>query len=173
MKSKILSVGVIPLLFTGCASIVDGGKKTVHFNSHPEGATVTVYDKQDNEVAVITTPGQMALERGGFYSRDRYRVDYTLTGYYPYEARIDSRLDGWYWGNIVWCVFGLTGGVIAFGLVDPMTGSMWTLDPRDVNCNFVSTSLNLTTNEVLEAQIKANAPTNSVPPPKEQKKTNK
>jgi hypothetical protein len=173
MKTKIISLGVIPLLFTGCASIVDGGDRKVHFNSKPEGAKVTVYDKEDKEVGVTTTPGMLKLERGGAYSRRWYRVDYELPGYYPYETHINSSLDGWYWGNFVWCVFGLTGGVVAFGVVDPVTGNMWTIEPRDVNCNFVPTSLNLTTNEVLEAQLKANAPTNAVPATKEQKKTNK
>jgi hypothetical protein len=151
MKTKFLSLAVIPLLFTGCASIVDGGDKKVHFNSQPEGAKVTVYDKEDKEVAVVTTPGMMKLERGGPYSRRWYRVDYELPGYYPYETRINSTLDGWYWGNIVWGFFGLAGAGIAFGVVDPVTGNMWTIEPRDVNCNFVPTSLNLKPDEVLEA----------------------
>jgi hypothetical protein len=163
-RAKILPLALIPLLFTGCASIVDGGPKTVHFNSNPEGAKVSVFDKKDKEVAVITTPGVLALDRGGFYSRDWYRVDYELPGYYPYEMHIKSKLDLWYLGNIVWGVFGLVGVTIAYGVVDPATGNMWTIAPRDVNCNFVSTSLNLTRDEVIEAQLKANAVTNAVPP---------
>jgi hypothetical protein len=171
MKLQILFLAIIPLLFTGCASIVDGGPKTVHLNSNPEGAKVAIYDKHNQEVAVETTPAVITLERGGFYRKAWYRVDFELPGYYPYEAQINSRLDGWYWGNIGWCAFGLTGGVLAFGLVDPATGDMWTLSPRDLNCNFVPTSLNLSPAEVQEAELKANAVTNKTEktPPKNKK----
>jgi hypothetical protein len=163
MKTQILFLALASLLFTGCASIVDGGPKTIHLNSNPEGAKVTIFDKHDKEIAVETTPGIVALERGGFYSKDRYRLLFEMPGYYPYEMRINPVLDGWYWGNVVWGVFGLTGGAIAFGFVDPATGDMWTLSPRNINCNFVSTSLNLTPEEVQEAQVKANPELPEVP----------
>lgn len=171
MKAQLLSLAIIPLLFTGCASIVDGGPKVVHLNSNPEGAKVTIYDKHDQAVAVQMTPASIWLKRGGFYSRDWYRADFELPGYYPYETRINSQVDGWYWGNVVWGVFGLSGGIVAFGLVDPATGDMWTLSLSALNCNFVPTSLNLTPAEVQAAELKANPVTNKTD--KAQSKTKK
>jgi hypothetical protein len=159
MRVQLLLLAILSLLFTGCASIVDGGPKTVHLNSNPEGAKVVIYDKHDQEVAVETTPGIVALDRGGAYSRAWYRLDFELPGYYPYETKINPKVDGWYWGNIVWGgAFGLVGAAVAYGVVDPATGNMWTLTPRDVNCNFVPTSLNLTPEQIKQAELKANAP---------------
>jgi len=36
-------------------------------------------------------------------------------------------LNGWYIGNL------LFGGLIGLLIVDPLTGAMWTLDPKDIN----------------------------------------
>jgi hypothetical protein len=132
---------------------------------------VTIYDKHDKEIAVETTPGIVALDRGGAYSKAWYRLDFALPGYYPYETTVNPQLDGWYWGNIVWFpAFGLVGVAIAYGVVDPATGDMWTLTPRDVNCNFIPTSLNLTPEQVKEAELKANpVATNNVVPANVQK----
>jgi hypothetical protein len=40
---------------------------------------------------------------------------------------VDSRINGWYVGNIVF------GGLIGWLIVDPLTGAMWTLNTEHVN----------------------------------------
>jgi hypothetical protein len=40
---------------------------------------------------------------------------------------VDSRINGWYVGNIVF------GGLIGWLIVDPLTGAMWALDAEHVN----------------------------------------
>jgi hypothetical protein len=134
MKTKITFAALlmIPLLFTGCASIMDGGAKPVTVDSNPEGAKVTISNQNGDQVGVQTTPATVTLERGAGYFRG---ADYTLRiekdGYYPYEAHVESTLDGWYIGNIFF------GGLIGEIAIDPMTGDMWTLSPRKVNVSLV------------------------------------
>ncbi|HXZ86239.1 MAG TPA: hypothetical protein VEI82_12195, partial [Myxococcota bacterium] len=52
----------------------------------------------------------------------RYDLVVTKDGYLPKRARIQSRLDGWFWIDWILIVPGL--------LIDPLTGGMWNLiDP--------------------------------------------
>jgi hypothetical protein len=64
--------------------------------------------------------------------------------------KIKSKIDGWYFGNLIF------GGLIGLVIVDPLTGSMWTLSPRELTYNLISTNLNLAPEELKEAQQKAN-----------------
>jgi hypothetical protein len=131
MKASFLCLALIPILFTGCASIIDGGPKTVHITSNPEGAKITIYDRHGKEVSVNTTPAVVALDRGGFYHWDWYRVDFEMAGYKPYEAQINPMLNPWYFGNLIF------GGALGILIVDPATGDMWTIHPRNISCNLV------------------------------------
>jgi PEGA domain len=158
MKTKTLTIlAIVPLLFTGCASIIDGGPKTVQINSNPAGAKVTIFNKAGKEVSVNTTPATIALNRGGFYSTENYRFHFEMPGYYPYETHVKSSIDGWYFCNIIF------GGALGILIVDPATGDMWTLSPREVDCNLVSSSTPLTPDELKAAELKAN-PVSEVKP---------
>ena len=150
MKTQILSLAIIPLLLTGCASILDGGPKTVRINSNPEGAKVTIYDRHGKEVSVNTTPAIVALDRGGFYHWDWYRVDFEMAGYNPSEARIRPMLDPWYVGNIIF------GGALGILIVDPATGDMWTIHPRNLNCDLVPATQSSTSEQPKSTEQKGN-----------------
>jgi hypothetical protein len=154
MKTKTLFACLltIPLLLTGCASIVDGGPKTVRINSNPEGAKVTISNKEGKAIFVQTTPTKVSLKRSsGFFEGEDYTLAFELAGYYPYEAHVQSSLDGWYFGNIAF------GGLIGMLIVDPATGDMFTLSPREVNCNLISAQAQSTTGQVEGAQIGTNS----------------
>jgi hypothetical protein len=134
VKALLLSILFLPLLsfLTGCASILDGGEKTVQINSNPEGATVTIFNRSGKEVFAQTTPTIVSLERSSdFFMGEDYRIHFEDAGYYPYEVHVKSTVDGWYVGNIFF------GGLIGILIVDPATGDMWTLSPREVNCDLV------------------------------------
>lgn len=134
MKTKIdLAVlFVVPLLFSGCASIVDGGDKPVQITSNPEGAKVTVSDQEGEQLGITNTPATVTFARSaGYFKGETYTLHFELPGYYPYNAYVVSELDEWYFGNI------LFGGLIGELLIDPSTGDMFTLSPRKVNCNFI------------------------------------
>ena len=139
--------------FTGCASIVDGGSKTVQISSNPEGAKVTISNKSGKDISVLTTPATVSLERSsGYFSGEDYKLVFAMPGYYPSEVHIKSTVDGWYFGNIIF------GGLIGFLIVDPATGDMYNLSPREVTRNLVSSSVPLTPEEITAADLKLNPP---------------
>ena len=136
MKTQILSLLIVPLIFTGCASILDGGNKSVHLNSNPAGAKVTISNDDGKVVFVQTTPAIVNLARSSAYFRgEDYRLIFEAPGYSPYETRITSQIDGWYFGNV------LFGGLIGMLIVDPLTGDMYTLSPREINCSLTPSNM--------------------------------
>jgi ABC-type Fe3+-hydroxamate transport system substrate-binding protein len=96
MKTKITLAALllIPLLFTGCASIVDGGAKPVTINSTPEGAKVTISNQEGTEVCITNTPAKVILPRSaGYFRAQTYTLRIEEPGYYPYNANVVSVLD--------------------------------------------------------------------------------
>ena len=163
MKTKTLFASLLtaPLLLTGCASIVDGGAKIVQINSNPEGAKVTISNREGKQICIQTTPAKVSLERSsGFFEGETYTLAFELPGYYPFETHVQSSVDGWYFGNIAF------GGLIGMLIVDPATGDMFTLSPREVNCNLISTQTQSTTGPLENAQTGTNSTSsNSNSPP--------
>lgn len=85
---------LFPLLLlgaAGCASIVSGTTQTVSFHSNPEGATVMV-----DGTTLGKTPLSMSLKKGKYRS-----VSFEKEGYKKLVLPMESRTDGWFWGNIV------------------------------------------------------------------------
>ncbi len=154
MKKLIIpALALYCVLASGCASIVDGRAKTVRINSNPTGAKVVIFDKSGKEVATQTTPATIKLKRhSGYFVGQKYKLVFEAPGYYPSETYVNSTLNGWYLGNIVF------GGAIGLLVLDPATGAMWTLSPKDVNWNMVSSAVPLTPEQLKEAEVKANPP---------------
>lgn len=163
MKTKTLFASLLtaPLLLTGCASIVDGGAKSVQINSNPEGAKVTISNREGKQICIQTTPAKISLDRSsGFFEGETYTLAFELPGYYPYETHVQSSVDGWYFANIAF------GGLIGMLIVDPATGDMFTLSPREVNCNLISTQTQSTTGQLDSVQTGTNSSSsNSNSPP--------
>jgi len=63
MKTRILSLLVVPFIVSGCASILDSGEKSVHLNSNPPGAKVTISNDEGKVVFAQTTPAVVNLAR--------------------------------------------------------------------------------------------------------------
>ncbi|HTV43197.1 MAG TPA: hypothetical protein VMF08_21715 [Candidatus Sulfotelmatobacter sp.] len=130
-KAHILLLAFIPILFTGCATIIDGGgAQPVRFRSNPNGAKVTIYDNRGRVVAVNATPTTVSLKRGGMFRSRQYRVDFELAGFQPFQTRIQPTVNPWYFGNFLL----LPLSPIGF-LVDPVTGGMWRIRPGTISCN--------------------------------------
>ena len=137
----------------GCASMVDGGPTVVRINSQPAGAKVSVFNRDDKPVCTQTTPASIILKRDrGYFAGERYKVVFEAPGYYPATRYIDSRINGWYWGNIIF------GGTIGMFVVDPLTGAMFTLSPDELNWNLVPSTVTMTPEELKAAELKANPP---------------
>ena len=151
MKTLYAALPAMVALFSGCASIVDGGaEKAVAVYSTPPGAKLTVFDKDGRAVLTGTTPVVVRLRRGhGFFNPELYRMRFEYPGYYPSETFVSSKVDRWYLANFY------SGGPIGFFAVDPATGAMWTL-PAEVSRNLTSSGSFLSHEELRDAEKAAN-----------------
>jgi hypothetical protein len=117
MRKTIISSSLaLALLTTSCATIVSGSKQNVKFSSNPSTATIFI-----DEVEVGKTPFEIKLAR-----KSDHNVMIKLEGYQTYQTKLTRKINGWYWGNI------LFGGLIGV-IVDPITGAVYTLTPKEIN----------------------------------------
>lgn len=108
---------------SSCASIVSKSSYPVFIESTPIGAKISITDKKGMEVYSGNTPTTIKLKASnGFFSRARYQVKFEEPGYDSRTIPIEYKLDGWYFGNI------LFGGLIGMLIVDPATGAMFKLE---------------------------------------------
>ena len=119
--SLLLAAAV--LLTSGCASIVSKSSYPVTIYSTPPNARISITDKRGKEVYQGAAPATVNLKASsGFFSKAFYQVTFELPGYDRRLVPINYKLDGWYFGNI------LFGGLIGMLIVDPATGAMFKLD---------------------------------------------
>lgn len=120
LKTRASTLFIVSLLVLstalGCTTIrkdLFGKKQLVTFNSEPDGATVTV-----NGIVLGTTPLTTEVE-----ARKEAVLHITLDGYKHHQARMFTRLDSWFWGNII------TGGFYG-STTDYVTENMWKYRPN-------------------------------------------
>jgi uncharacterized protein YceK len=132
MKRFIVLLAVLVIGVSGCASIMSGSSQDVRISSSPDNANVVIYDKYNMKVWDSSTPAVVKLKRGdGYFSGSSYRVEITKEGYEKQTVQISSGLNGgWYLvGNF------LVGGLIGWLIVDPISGAMWTLNPKNISAD--------------------------------------
>ena len=120
----------------GCVSIVHGGNRDVALSSFPAGANVTI-SRADTGAPVKTgtTPMVASLDpKRGYFKGQPYTVTFDLAGYESVDFTVYPKMSGWYLGNI------LFGGVIGMVAVDPVTGSMWNLEPKAIEATLSAAS---------------------------------
>jgi hypothetical protein len=84
---------------------------------------VKVTSSEGKQVHSGTTPTTATLSTSrGFFRGETYTVQFSKTGCPSHTVTLDARISGWYFGNFV------IGGLVGMLIVDPITGSMWTLD---------------------------------------------
>jgi hypothetical protein len=121
--TKTLFAVIVIAILSSCASIVSKSNWPVTIHSNPSGANVTITNKKGIEVYAGKTPATMKLKSGsGFFGKETYTVLLKMDGYDPKELTLSCKLNGWYFGNI------LFGGVIGLLIVDPATGAMYKLE---------------------------------------------
>ena len=116
LKSTTCALLSGALLFSGCASIVNGSNQKVKINSHPGGATVRI-DGGSSGV----TPTTADLSR-----KASHRVEISLAGYASQEVMLRPHFNGLMLGNL------LIGGIIGMA-VDGSTGASNTLKPENLD----------------------------------------
>ena len=137
MKAALL-LTIIPILFSGCASMFTKSTYPVTVNSTPAGADVVITDKKGKEVFVGETPAVVKLKSSaGFFSKAEYTVKISSPGHQDFITTIGADIEGWYFANI------LLGGIIGMLIVDPATGAMWSLDTSNINAKLKSTDATL------------------------------
>lgn len=131
MKKALYFFAIVAVLFltTSCASIVSTSNWPIQIGSNPPGADVSITDlKEGKHIFVGKTPTTLTLSsKHGYFTGKNYKLDMSMAGYVPQSVEITSDLNGWYIGNL------LFGGLIGLLIVDPLTGAMYRLNPRDIN----------------------------------------
>ena len=99
--------------------------------SSPASAKFIVKNEAGVTVHSGSTPATIMLKSGaGFFDGETYTMTFEKKGYEPQVITVDTTLDGWYIGNI------LFGGIIGMLIVDPATGAMWKL-PETASASLV------------------------------------
>ena len=111
----------------GCATIVSKSSQTLTITSVPDAATVRITNAAGMQVHGGSTPMTVTLKKGrGYFKAESYTVSLAKDGYTPREITVKGQVNGWYFGNIIF------GGLIGMLAVDPATGAMYTLQPKQV-----------------------------------------
>jgi hypothetical protein len=120
-----LSCLVIPALFatsTGCASIVSHSTWPVNVTATPADAEVEIVNESGVVVHKAKAPFTVELKSGrDYFDGEKYTLKASAPGFTDGSLVLDSKVNGWYWGNFIFA------GLIGFLIVDPMTGAMYTL----------------------------------------------
>jgi len=129
MKSviKLITGCCFIALLSGCASVLCGPKQSVAINSRPNGAQIMIYDSTGEVVFKNVTPCIAKLNRRAKDMLDgaNYVVLIKKEGFASVQVPLVSMVNRAYFANV------LNGGI---GLViDPLTGSMWTLNPAGID----------------------------------------
>jgi hypothetical protein len=126
ITAAALAAGLVCI--SGCATIfTGGGTQKVGVVSTPPGAQVSITNRAGQVVSTGTTPFEVKLKKGaGYFKGENYTLNFTMPGYQPRQARLSPRISGWYFGNIA------IGGLLGMVGIDPATGAMYKLEPKDV-----------------------------------------
>lgn len=121
MNKRFLLITI--LLLQGCASVLSNSAYPVRIDSQPPGAAFVIKNQNGIDVAHGQTPATVILESGaGYFKQAEYTVRFFKPGYQAQSYRLGSRINGWYWGNVV--------NPVGLLLIDPATGAMWRLPLR-------------------------------------------
>ena len=122
MRASYLAIVSLLSVPTGCASIVSHSTWPVNVTTTPADAEVEVVSESGTVIHKAKAPFTVTLKSGkGYFDGEKYTLKGTAPGYTSGTVILDTTLNGWYWGNLVF------GGLIGFFIVDPLTGAMYRL----------------------------------------------
>ena len=84
----------------------------------------------------------------GFFKPAGYEVAFSKEGFQTKKIQVTASVNGWYIGNIIF------GGLLGLLIIDPATGAMYTLSPKDVN----AMKINVPTKQCLDLYNKRITP---------------
>jgi hypothetical protein len=119
--TAILSLGAL-LMLTSCATIFNRAAQPVKIESTPSGAAFSITNRAGAPVQSGTTPTTLTLPTSsGYFRGESYQITFKKSGSPSTTVTLDAGISGWYFGNLV------IGGAIGMLVIDPLSGSMWTL----------------------------------------------
>lgn len=122
-----IALCALAALGAGCATIVSKSSQTFTVTSVPDGAALVITNAAGVAVHNGQTPMTVTLKKGrGYFKPETYTLSFTKAGYAPRNLTVRGEVNGWYFGNIIF------GGLIGMLAVDPATGAMYTLKPKQV-----------------------------------------
>lgn len=116
MKKNLITLAVVALMGTSCATLVNGSKQTVTFNSDPIGAEVTLSQK-----GKVTNIGKTPLTVE--IPRKTKTATFVFPGYY--DEKVDMRASA----DIHWLYFLDVFSGIAPAVVDLVSGGYIVHEP--------------------------------------------
>ena len=127
--NKLISLTSIifsSIILSSCATMFSDSDYPVQVTSNPSDASFKVTNNSGMVVHSGRTPASINLSaKKGYFSSAKYNIVFEKPGYATQTIPFHADLDGWYIANI----FNPFGGGIGLLIVDPLTGSMWKLDP--------------------------------------------
>jgi hypothetical protein len=114
---KIITALACLLSIGGCATIMHGDSQEVEISSIPAGAVAYI------EGNSFITPARVRLKRG--YPLQEQQILFQKEGFKPAYAKIEQKLSGWLWGDIIW-------GILPGLAVDAITGAAFDLHPTQI-----------------------------------------
>ena len=112
MKNLLLILSIL-IFISSCATIMTGKTQEITFDSEPQGVEVAV-----NGRIIGKTPTTIQLDK----KKDQ-SVSFKLEGYKTQTRRLETKIQGFFWGNIV------LGGFIG-STTDGITGGMHEYSPN-------------------------------------------
>lgn len=113
-KLALIFAASASLAAGGCATITQGSKQTVYFDTDPSGAKCTISREGEGVLySEITTPASLEISK----DKDQMKIVCNKDGYKETTVFTDSNFEGWTMGNL------LLGGVIGLG-VDAASGAL-------------------------------------------------
>ncbi|MTH48663.1 putative periplasmic lipoprotein [Intestinirhabdus alba] len=127
---NIIFLLFLPLVLTGCATIVNSNNELVYIDSTPADAHFVITDGKGLVVASGKTPQTVTLKKsdGSYFGKQDYMLMLRQQGYYSANILLEHGLSRWYtFGNLIF--FGVPGWLV----VDPFFGGMYTLKEERVH----------------------------------------
>lgn len=113
---------------SGCASIVSKTSYPIVVSTYPPGASVTIENRNGEQVFKGSSPAAVRLKSGGGYFKGAtYTIRINKEGFAEKMVQVTSTVNGWYFGNL------LFGGLIGMLVVDPATGAMFKLQNTTIS----------------------------------------
>ncbi len=103
---KIISVVMVIMIFTGCASIISSPKQKVKVTAAPGDAHVVITADNGKEY-YNGNPSEITLPR-----KYEYSVVVSMPGFLDQKILITKNFNGWLVGNL--CFGGIPGGLLIF-----------------------------------------------------------